>query len=276
MVGRLRRSGGEKRVGHGGTLDPSATGVLPIFFGRATVLAEHLSVQGKAYRGEVVLGWSSTTDDAEGELTLAPLAREADAEAIAAVLTTFVGEHPQAPPAYSAVKIDGRRSYSRARAGESPQPKPRSVVLSAAHLVGVARDGGFLTATLDIECGPGYYVRALARELGRALGGGGYLRDLRRTRVGGLRVEDAISLVDAEALGPGLASRLLSPLAAVGAMLEVRVRPADEGRLAHGMEVEAPGVGTGLAYARGDGDRVLALGEVAEGRFRPHRLVDVG
>lgn len=275
-VGRLRRSGGEKRVGHGGTLDPSATGVLPIFFGRATVLAEYLSAQGKTYRGEVVLGWSSTTDDGEGELSEAPLAMAAEAPAIAAVLATFVGEHPQAPPAYSAVKIDGRRSYSRARDGESPQPKARLVLLSAARLERLDEQDGLLTVTLHLECGPGFYVRSLARDLGRALGGGGYLRNLRRTSVGGLRVEDAISLVDAEALGAGLSSRLLSPLAAVGTMLEVPVRPEDEGRLAHGMEVEAPVVGTGPAYARGDGDRLLALGELAGGRFRPRRLVDVG
>ena len=276
VVGRLRRSGGERRVGHGGTLDPLATGVLPIFFGRATVLAEYLSVQGKAYRGDVVLGWTSTTDDAEGALVPAPLSSPAEAADVAAALAPFVGEHLQAPPAFSAVKIDGRRSYARARQGEAPQPAPRPVRLDSARLLGLEQRDAGLTAVIEIECGAGYYVRALARDLGRALGGGAYLSGLRRTRVGPLRVEDAISLDAAEALGGELHTRLLSPLAAVGNMLEVAVLPTDEGRLAHGMEVEAAVIGTGPAYARGDGDRVLAIGAVAGGRFRPHRLVDLG
>ncbi|GAC1578029.1 MAG: tRNA pseudouridine(55) synthase TruB [Candidatus Dormibacteria bacterium] len=276
VVGRLRRSGGEKRVGHGGTLDPSATGVLPIFYGRATVLAEYLSRQGKAYRGEVVLGWSSTTDDGEGELTPAALDRAVDAAEVERVLGSMVGEHLQAPPAYSAVKVDGRRSYSRARGGEDPRPAPRPVVLIAARLDSLTAASGEVCAVIEISCGAGFYVRALARDLGRLLGGGGYLRALRRTRVGQLSVADAIDLEAAEAMGPGVAARLLSPLAAVGTMLEVPVRPADEGRLAHGMAVASPVVGAGAAYARGEGDRVLAIGEVQAGSFQPRRLVDLG
>jgi len=276
VVGRLRRSGGEKRIGHGGTLDPSATGVLPIFYGRATVLAEYLSGQGKVYRGEVVLGWSSTTDDAEGELTPAPLDGGVGASELEQVLMGFIGEHLQAPPAYSAVKIGGRRSYSRARAGEDPQPKPRPVLLAAARLDSLVDDRGAPCAVIEISCGPGFYVRALARDLGRALGGGGYLRTLRRTGVGPLSVADGVGLEEAEALGPGVAARLTSPLAAVGALLEVPVRPADEVRLAHGMAVPSSVVGVGPAYARGEGDRVLAIGEVHSGSFLPHRLVDCG
>ncbi|MFN2462733.1 MAG: tRNA pseudouridine(55) synthase TruB [Candidatus Dormibacteria bacterium] len=276
VVGRLRRSSGEKRVGHGGTLDPRATGVLPVFFGRSTVLAEHLSAQGKSYRGEMVLGWTSTTDDAEGHLTAAPLPAGITADVVAATLATFVGEHRQAPPAYSAVKIDGRRSYARARQGESPRPALRTVSLKDARLRDLSHEPGGLRAVVDVDCGPGFYVRALARDLGRALGGGGYLDALRRTRVGELCVDEAIGLDAAEALGGAVAEILASPLAAVGSLLEVQVRPEDEGRLAHGMDVEAPGAGSGRAFARGVGDRVLAVGEVVGGRFRPHRLVDLG
>ena len=276
-MGRLRRSSGEKRVGHGGTLDPLATGVLPIFFGRATVLAEHLSAQGKSYEAEVGFGWSSTTDDAEGELTEVPFSAEpADAD-VAAALAGFVGEIQQAPPAYSAVKIDGERSYARARRGDEPAPAPRTVLLSEARLTRLGREaGGLLVAGLEISCGPGFYVRALARDLGRALGGGGYLRSLRRTRVGTLEVVDAIGLEEAVALGAGIAAHLLPASLAVGSMIAVPVRPQDEGRLAHGMEVAAPVTGSGAAFARGDGDRLLAIGEVAAGRFRPRRLVEIG
>lgn len=275
-VGRLRRSSGEKRVGHGGTLDPAATGVLPVFFGRATVLAEFLSAQGKSYSGEIVLGAYSTTDDAEGDLTHVVIEREPAEAEVAAALAGFLGEIQQAPPAYSAVKVDGERSYRRARRGDEPEPASRPVQLSAARLDGLRRDNrGALVARIEITCGPGFYVRSLARDMGRVLGTGGYLGSLRRTSVGPLRVADSIGLEQAEALGEMLAGRLLPATVAVGSMIAVPVLREDEGRLAHGMEVPAPVVGAGPAYARGDGDRLLAIGEVFAGRFRPRRLVEV-
>ena len=277
MVGRLRRSSGEKRVGHGGTLDPSATGVLPIFFGRATVLAEFLSAQGKSYSGQFVLGLSSTTDDGDGELTEVGFAREPSEADVTAALASFVGDIQQAPPAYSAVKINGERSYRKARRGDRPAPVARPVVLTHARLVRFERDGArALLLSVEVSCGPGYYVRALARDLGHALGSGGYLSSLRRTSVGPLRAEDAVTLEEAEGLGERLATRLLPATAAVGSMIAVPVLPEDEGRLAHGLEVAAPVGGTGPAFAHGEGDRVLAIGQVFGGRFHPRRLVEVG
>lgn len=275
-MGRLRRSSGEKRVGHGGTLDPSATGVLPIFFGRATVLAEHLSALGKDYAGEVVLGWSSATDDAEGELTTVPVPAGVDEAAVAAALAGLVGDLAQAPPAYSAVKIDGERSYRVARRGDQPTPEARVVRLDEARLTGFRRGDDDLVATIEVTCGPGFYVRALARDLGRALGTGGYLRGLRRTRVGPLDAADSIALEEAEQLGEALGARLAPATLAVAAMLEVVVLPVDEGRLAHGMEITAPVVGSGAAFARAEDGRLLAIGEIVGGRFRPRRLVEVG
>ncbi|HEY8739564.1 MAG TPA: tRNA pseudouridine(55) synthase TruB [Candidatus Dormibacteraeota bacterium] len=275
-MGRVRRSSGERRVGHGGTLDPSATGVLPIFFGRATVLAEYLSAQGKAYTGEVVLGVTSSTDDAEGELAVVPVPAGVDEATVAATLATFVGTHQQAPPAYSAVKIDGERSYKRARRGDQPSPAARPVVLEAATLTGLRVEHGAPVASIDVVCGPGFYVRSLARDLGRALGTAGHLRGLRRTRVGPLAVGEAISLEEAEALGPELGARLLSPALAVTSLIEVTVLPVDEGRLAHGIEISAPVPGGGAAFARAEDGRLLAIGEVLGGRFRPRRLVELG
>jgi tRNA pseudouridine55 synthase len=276
VVGRLRRSSGEKRVGHGGTLDPAATGVLPIFFGRATVLAEYLSAQGKAYRGTIAFGFASSTDDGEGELTAAPVPPDLDEATVAAALALFVGAIQQEPPAYSAVKVDGERSYRRARQGDGSRPAAREVQLSRAQLLGLDREDGVLVAEVAITCGPGFYVRSLARDLGAALGTAAHLRRLRRTSVGPLDQAGAISLEDAEALGPSISSRVLPATLAVGQMIPVPVLPADEGRLAHGMDVAAPVTETGLAFARGEGDRVLAIGEVAGGRFRPRRLVEVG
>ncbi|HEV1997741.1 MAG TPA: hypothetical protein VGR61_06385, partial [Candidatus Dormibacteraeota bacterium] len=146
-----------------------------------------------------------------------------------------------------------------------------------ARLAGFQRgDGGVLVATVESTCGPGFYVRALARDMGKALGTGGYLGSLRRTRVGPLQVADAIGLDEAEALGEALVGRLLPATLAVGSMIAVPVLPEDEGRLAHGMEVPAPVIGAGAAFARGEGDRLLAIGEVFGGRFKPRRLVEVG
>ena len=264
-------------MGHGGTLDPSATGVLPIFFGRATVLAEYLSAQGKSYSGQFVLGVASTTDDGDGELTEVGFEREPSEAEVTAALATFVGELQQAPPAYSAVKIDGERSYRKARRGDRPAPAARPVVLTDARLVRFDGGGsGARLLTVEVSCGPGFYVRALARDLGTALRSGGYLSSLRRTSVGRLRVEDAVTLEEAEGLGEKLAERLLPATAAVGSMIAIPVLPEDEGRLAHGLEVAAPVVGTGPAFARGEGDRVLAIGQVFGGRFHPRRLVEVG
>jgi tRNA pseudouridine55 synthase len=263
-------------VGHGGTLDPSATGVLPIFFGRATVLAEYLSAQGKTYTGEVVLGVASTTDDAEGELTPTPLP-VLDEATVSAALAEFVGDVMQAPPAFSAVKIDGERSYRRARRGDEPEPEARPVRLEAASLRGLGTgEDGTVVAAIEISCGPGYYVRSLARDLGARLGTAGHLRTLRRTRVGPLDASDAIGLEEAEALGEGLGARLLDAGLAVTALIEVTVMPSDEGRLAHGMEVTAPVAGGGEAFARAEDGRLLAIGELAAGRFRPRRLVEAG
>jgi tRNA pseudouridine55 synthase len=250
--------------------------VLPIFFGRATVLAEHLSAQGKRYTGEVVLGWASATDDAEGELTAAPLPSGVDEAAVASALAGFAGHRAQAPPAYSAVKIEGQRSYKMARRGDEPAPAPRLVHLEQAHLTGFQRAGDGLVATVDVTCGPGFYVRALARDLGRALGTAGYLRGLRRTRVGSLDAADSITLDEAEELGPALGARLAPATLAVASLLEVVVLPVDEGRLAHGMEIAAPVVGSGAAFARAEDGRLLAIGEVSGGRFRPRRLVEAG
>jgi tRNA pseudouridine55 synthase len=249
--------------------------VLPIFFGRATVLAEHLSAQGKTYTGDVVLGWSSSTDDGEGELTAVPAETDIDGAAVAAALAGFVGDLEQAPPAYSAVKIDGERSYDLARRGDAPTPAARTVRLESARLVELLR-GPDLVARVEVACGPGFYVRALARDLGRELGTAGYLRSLRRTRVASLDVADALPLEEAEQLGASLGSRLVPATVACAAMLEVIVLPSDEGRLAHGMEIVAPVVGSGAAFARAEDGRLLAIGDIGGGHFRPKRLVDLG
>jgi tRNA pseudouridine55 synthase len=299
---RLKRSCGEPRIGHAGTLDPLATGVLPVFLGRATVLAERLLRAGKTYEAAIRLGAGSDTDDAAGTLVPAPVPADLDRAAVESALRGFVGRIRQRPPAYSAVKVEGERSYKLARRGgeqAAPAPAEREVEVRAIELTafengpadadpGFPAAGGLApVATLApalaagpllrvvVDCGSGFYVRALARDLGRALGTRGHLESLRRTRVGELRVEDAIPLAEAQALGPELAARLLPPALALEGLLRVEVGPAGTVPLRHGNDIPAIGAPDGEAWAADAVGRVLALGRIRRGRFLPHRLVEL-
>ena len=207
VVARVRKLIGQKRVGHTGTLDPLATGVLPICVGQATRVAEYLSEGGKAYRATIRFGIETTTYDAEGEVV-----REAPVsltrEEIAAVLPEFLGEQEQVPPVYSAIKRDGKPLYALARAGSSVTPEPRRVRIDA--LTVVAWEMPDLT--LDIECGKGTYIRSLAFDLGRRLGPGAYLAGLIRTRSGRFTLDQSVTLEELElAAGDGRLAELLHP-----------------------------------------------------------------
>jgi tRNA pseudouridine55 synthase len=189
VVARVRRLIGQRRVGHTGTLDPLATGVLPICVGQATRVAEYLSEGGKAYRATIRFGVETTTYDAEGEIV-----REAPVsltrEEIAAVLLEFLGEQEQIPPIYSAIKRDGKPLYALARAGEDVSPEPRRVRIDALSIVSWEPPD----LTLDIECGKGTYIRSLAFDLGRRLGPGAYLAGLIRTRSGPFTLDQSVTL----------------------------------------------------------------------------------
>lgn len=197
VVGKIRRLAGTRRVGHAGTLDPMATGVLVLGIDRATRLLGHLALHDKAYDATVRLGRSTTTDDAEGEFVGADAASEAttigDAQIVEA-MSRLTGEIEQVPSTVSAIKVDGVRAYRRARDGESVDLKPRSVTVSSLTLE--ARRGADLD--IRVECTTGTYVRALARDLGNALGVGGHLTALRRTRSGPYRIEEARTLGELE------------------------------------------------------------------------------
>ena len=190
---KLRRGGAPKntKVGHGGTLDPLATGVVVVLIGRAaTRLCDEVMAGEKRYVAEVDLGHRSTTDDREGELTEISVLRAPSREEVEAACAGFVGTIDQAPPAHSAIWIDGERAYKLARAGEAPEMTARPVVI---HEIGVL-EYEFPRLVLDVRCGKGTYIRSLARDLGTALGTGGMLAGLRRTAVGGFRIEDAWQL----------------------------------------------------------------------------------
>ena len=203
VVARVRRLAATRKVGHAGTLDPMATGVLVLGIGRATRLLGHLALADKAYTATVRLGETTVTDDALGDVLERREAGSFGADEIAAVLDGFRGHIQQVPSSVSAVKIRGRRAYQRVRAGEEVTIPPRSVVISRLAVDRVARSGSGLDVDITVECSSGTYVRALARDIGEALHVGGHLTRLRRTRVGTVSIVQAARLDDLVPGDPG-------------------------------------------------------------------------
>ncbi|MBW9216474.1 tRNA pseudouridine(55) synthase TruB [Mumia sp. zg.B53] len=203
VVARVRRLAGTRKVGHAGTLDPMATGVLVLGVGRATRLLGHVSGHDKEYEATVRLGATTVTDDAEGEVVATADASGLDLEAVRTAALPLVGEIDQVPSAVSAIKVDGRRAYARVRAGEEVDLPARRVTVERFDLLDL-RPGEGSTVDVDarVTCSSGTYVRALARDLGASLGVGGHLTALRRTRVGGFGIDVARTLDQlAEELG---------------------------------------------------------------------------
>lgn len=196
VVARARRALGTRKVGHAGTLDPMATGVLVLGFGRATRLLGHLTTTDKTYVATVRLGAATSTDDAEGEVSATFDVAAVTADAVRRLLPRFSGEIDQIPSSVSAIKVDGRRAYARVRAGEEVVLAPRRVTIHAIEAGNFRRDGIFFDFDLSVGCSSGTYIRALARDIGAALGVGGHLTALRRTSVGPFTVDDASSDFD--------------------------------------------------------------------------------
>ena len=215
VVGLVRKLAATKRVGHGGTLDPFASGVLPVFLGQATRVVEFHLADRKQYRATVCFGASSATDDLEGELTPSE-SPGPSRDAVEAALPGLTGTISQRPPAYSAIKVGGRRAYAMARAGETVELKTREVTIHELALVDWdSSDPDRPIAILDVTCSAGTYVRALARDLGERVGNAAYLGALRRTAAGGFGLDDAVGLDDiraAAADGPGGLVAMLRPV----------------------------------------------------------------
>jgi tRNA pseudouridine55 synthase len=230
VVARLRRSTGERSIGHTGTLDPRATGLLPLVLGRATRLASLLTGGDKTYDATIRLGFATGTDDADG----APLGSAVDAlpddAAVDAALARFRGAIEQRPPAHSAKKVGGRRAYELARRAQPVSLSPVRVTVH--HLERTGRDGD--RVHISVTATSGFYVRALARDLGEALGCGGHLLALRRTRSGPFHVDQAIPLDEAERAGVDVAGRLVSPADALPHLPDVTVTGPGLQRATHG------------------------------------------
>lgn len=263
VVGRLRRLLGTRKVGHAGTLDPMATGVLVVGVNRATRLLGHLMLTQKRYTATMRLGATTHTDDAEGDETSHAGAMGVDEEAIRRAMERFTGEIQQVPTAVSAIKVDGKRAYQRVRDGEEVQLKARPVTVHAFELLETrAGPDATLDCDVSVTCSSGTYVRALARDVGEVLGCGGHLVALRRTRVGPFDVSDA-TVVDNETeevpvLGIDEVARLSFPTFALDADAAARVR---HGGRVGGLELE------GLT-ALFDGDEFLALYRPGNGEMQ--------
>lgn len=193
VVGRMRRLAGTRKVGHAGTLDPLATGVLVVGVNRATRLLGHVAGADKEYLATIALGATTITDDVQGDVTSTTDASAVTAEAVRGAIVPLTGAISQVPSAVSAIKVDGKRSYARVRAGETVELKARPVTVSQFELLQF-RPGARAEADVRVVCSSGTYVRALARDLGGALGVGGHLTALRRTRVGGFDLSQARTL----------------------------------------------------------------------------------
>lgn len=265
VVARMRRLAGTRKVGHAGTLDPMATGVLVVGVEKATRLLGHLALTTKVYDGTIRLGETTSTDDAEGEPTGAAPAGHLEEAAIADAVKAFTGEIMQVPPQVSAIKVNGERAYKKARQGEEVELKARPVTVHGFDVLAVRRAGGTVDVDVSVTCSSGTYIRSLARDLGGALGVGGHLTALRRTAVGPYRIEQARTLeqlaVECEVL----------PMAeAVAAVFPRRDVTEEEARLvAHGGRLQALGLGEGPIGVFGPDGTLLSLVEEKGSQARP-------
>jgi tRNA pseudouridine55 synthase len=254
VVAKVRRLAGQKRVGHAGTLDPLAEGVLPVLLGRATRLTEAIQVGEKRYRAWIRLGVATSTDDAEGEIT----ARQAvpPLDHLQSVVGQFTGTIQQVPPLYSAIKVNGQRAYAMARRGEMPELAARQVTISDLRVLDFSED----CLALEVACSKGTYIRALARDFASALGTVGHLTRLVRTQVGPFRLEEAVRLPQMQ---------LLPPEAALPDAPVFHAQAEDVTRLLNGQAIASALVGDTVRVHDQSG-RLICVGSADGHLLRPH------
>ena len=260
VAGVRRVLGGSTKVGHAGTLDPFADGVLVLCAGPATRLADYVQGQPKRYRTRITLAATSTTDDCEGQITPTPQAAGLEPELVSEVVSRFAGTIKQIPPAYSALHVNGRRAYKLARAGEEVNLPARDVTI---HEISILKYE-YPSLDIDLKCGSGTYVRSLARDIGEALGVGGYCEKLTRTEVGGFHLDEA---VDPGGIDP--ARDILSPLLALSGLAKITVDENQVRNLVMGREItltlknsrgfQSPGVDSEIAIVDAQ-EQLIAIG----------------
>lgn len=274
MVGLMRRLTGTRRIGHAGTLDPLASGVLPILVGAATRFSAELTGGRKRYDAVIRLGARSATDDAQGPIVPGdgPIPDEA---AVRDALAGFVGTFDQVPPAFSARKQGGRTAHRAARAGDPIDLVPRSVTIDAIELLTYTPDADGAAVRIDLRCHAGTYVRSLARDLGDGLGCGGYLAALRRTEAAGLRADDAVTPERLEALaGEGKLADAILPVGGLLPMPHVALQPDAARAFANGSaSLVGDGSGADGRHAVFVGDELLGIGSLTAGMLQPEKVL---
>jgi tRNA pseudouridine55 synthase len=272
MVDLVRRLSGMRRIGHAGTLDPLASGVLPILVGAATRFSDDLTGGAKRYEAVIRLGIRSATDDAQGPLEVG--SPPPDLAAIGADLASFVGTFEQRPPAFSARKVEGSVAHRLARAGRPVEAAARRVTVHSIELLGSEREGGWLDLRCDIRCGPGTYIRSIARDLGDRLGCGGHLHALRRTEAAGLGVDDGVTPDRLEELAAnGRLDEALLPVASLLHLPPLRLDAEAADRFRHGSTVHLRGErGTGR-HAVFRGGELLGIGMLTDGLLEPRTVI---
>ena len=269
VVARVRRLAKTRRVGHGGTLDPMATGVLIIGVNRATRLLTYVIGSGKSYTATIRLGEATVTDDAEGDVIARAGTAGVTDEAVRAGLAAQVGEIDQVPSAVSAIKINGQRAYKRVRDGEDVEIPARRVTVSRLEVLDIRRPGDpdVVDVDVDVTCSSGTYIRAIARDLGSVLGVGGHLTALRRTAVGDLTLAEAATLPELEERAPDVIGLPMAD--AARRAFQQRTATVEEARvLSHGGSLEPVGIDGPYAVFNEAGE-VLAIVNESSGRAKP-------
>lgn len=273
VVFKLRKILKEKKIGHGGTLDPDVTGVLPIAVGRATRLIEYMQEEGKIYEGEITLGYSTTTEDASGELvekTSIPMSLTE--EDIDQVMQSFIGTITQVPPMYSAVKVNGRKLYEYARAGETVERPERRVVIHQFERTGsLVFEGECVRFSFRVRCGKGTYVRTLSVDVGARLGLASHMSSLVRTGSAGMVLEDALTIEEIRDLFEGGDRSFLQPIErGIGDLKRVMLSEEQVAEVVHGRFVALNETDNLLAAF--ECDRLIAVLEKREDVYKPRKV----
>lgn len=280
VVARMRRICDTKKVGHAGTLDPDAVGVLPVCVGRATKIIEYLMEKDKVYQVELMLGTATETQDSSGSI-LYEKPVTASIEDIEGAIKSFLGESMQIPPMYSAIRVNGKRLYELARKGIEIERKPRAITISKLDILSIDKKEDKVIAAFNVECSKGTYIRTLCNDIGEKLDCGGHMMSLSRTRSGPFKLENSFTLESLENLKntDDLHSAKLSIDKAVLYMTQVYVNENEAKRLRNGLTILKESLQTGLSRVYHENGAFLAIGKTVLQNDRPalktHKWIDI-
>lgn len=272
-VFKLRKILGTKKIGHGGTLDPDVVGVLPIAVGKATRMVEFMQDEGKVYEGEITLGFSTTTEDASGEVVAeTPVSQPLDEEQVDAVIASMMGAITQVPPMYSAVKVNGRKLYEYARAGqEVERPERQVTIYSFERTSAITYEQDTARFTFRVKCSKGTYIRTLSVDLGQGLGYAAHMSQLTRTSAAGLRLEDALTLTEIADKVAAEDFSFLHPLEiGTGDLTKVELTEEQVADVQFGRFVSLEG--TDQEVAGFVGDKLVAILEKRDQLYKPRKV----